>query len=238
MNIALVGYGRMGHEIESVAAGRGHVVTLIVDQDNMNDLNGEKLKEADVVIEFTQPDSAFENITRCLRLGKPVVSGTTGWLENYGKAADVCIENGTAFIHSTNFSIGVNVMFRINRELARLMAGHPEYSVSIEEVHHVRKLDAPSGTAITLANGIIGEHSAYTCWNSGKSCTGENIPVRSVREGTVPGIHNVEWDSEVDTISIRHESKSRKGLAHGAVVAAEYIHKRRGVFTMNDVLGF
>jgi len=238
MNIALVGYGRMGHEIESIAVNRGHIIKLIVDQDNMDDLIEEKLKDADVVIEFTSPDSAFNNIIKCLNLGKPVVSGTTGWLDGYDKAAEACKMNDTAFIHSSNFSIGVNIMFRLNTELAKFMAPQTGYSVSIEEIHHIKKLDAPSGTAITLAEGIMQQHAGYSGWNQGNGTTENQVNIQSVREGMIAGIHNVEWESEVDKISLRHESKSRKGLAFGAVAAAEFIYTRKGVFTMNDVLGF
>ena len=238
MNIALVGYGRMGHEIESIAVNRGHIIKLIVDQDNMDDLIEEKLKDADVVIEFTSPDSAFNNIIKCLNLGKPVVSGTTGWLDGYDKAAEACKMNDTAFIHSSNFSIGVNIMFRLNSELAKYMAPQTGYSVSIEEIHHIKKLDAPSGTAITLAEGIMQQHAGYSGWNQGNETTENQVNIQSVREGMIAGVHYVEWESEVDKISLRHESKSRKGLAFGAVAAAEFIYTRKGVFTMNDVLGF
>jgi 4-hydroxy-tetrahydrodipicolinate reductase len=238
MNIALIGYGRMGHEIESVALSRGHSVKLIIDQDNLADLNETSMKDIESAIEFTMPDSAFANITRCLNLKIPVVSGTTGWLDDYENAVRICLENNTSFIHSTNFSIGVNILFRLNSELARLMADHPGYRPFIEEIHHTKKLDAPSGTAITLANGISRQHSGFEGWRF-ESAQGENkIPVRSVREGMVPGTHTIVWDSDIDTLSLKHEAKGRKGLALGAVVAAEYISSRKGVFTMNDVLGF
>jgi 4-hydroxy-tetrahydrodipicolinate reductase len=238
MNIALIGYGRMGHEIESVAVARGHKIKLIIDQDNISDLNEAGMKDIDIAIEFTTPDSAFGNISKCLKMGIPVVSGTTGWLKDYDKAAEICMGNGTSFIHSSNFSIGVNILFRLNSELAKYLAQYHEYKPFIEEIHHVKKLDAPSGTAITLANGIIKQHQGYAGWCFETDKTDRNIPIRSVREGMVPGIHTVTWDSEIDTISLKHESKSRKGLALGAVVAAEFIQGRKGIFTMNDVLGF
>lgn len=238
MNIAIIGYGRMGHEIESVAADRGHLIKIIIDQDNISDLNEAGMKGIDVAIEFTTPDSAFGNISKCLNMRIPVVSGTTGWLKDYDKAAEICSVNGTSFIHSSNFSIGVNILFRLNSELARYLAQHPEYKPIIEEIHHVRKLDAPSGTAITLANGIIKQNPDYTGWCFENDRTDKQIPVRSVREGIVPGIHIIRWDSEIDTLTLKHESKSRKGLALGAVVAAEFIRTRKGIFTMNDVLGF
>jgi 4-hydroxy-tetrahydrodipicolinate reductase len=238
MNIALIGYGRMGHEIEKIAIKRGHSIKLIVDQYNENDLTKANLNGIDVAIEFTSPESAFSNICKCLNERIPVVSGTTGWLENYQAAAEVCNKNMTAFIHSTNFSIGVNLLFMLSAELAKQMDSYREYDASIEEIHHTKKLDSPSGTAITLAEGILERHSKYDNWCFEKDKTNLCLPIRSLREGEVPGTHTVTWDSEIDTISIKHEAKNRKGLALGAVVAAEYIYSRKGVFTMNDVMGF
>jgi 4-hydroxy-tetrahydrodipicolinate reductase len=238
MNIALIGYGRMGHEIETIAIKRGHLIRLIIDQDNTGDLNREKLKGIDAAIEFTSPDVALGNIIRCLENKVPVVSGTTGWLENYKHASEACNKYATSFIHSSNFSIGVNLLFRLNEELARYMERYGEYNVTIEEVHHLKKLDAPSGTAITLANGITSKNSRFKGWCSADKEIPDRIPVHSVREGVVPGTHTVNWDSEIDCISLKHESKNRRGLALGAVVAAEFIHSRVGIFTMNDVMGF
>lgn len=238
MNIALIGYGRMGHEIEETAIRRGHKIKLIIDIDNSSDLKKDNLKGIDAAIEFSTPESAFRNIIACLINKIPVVSGTTGWLKDYEKAADTCRQSGTSFIHSTNFSIGVNILFRLNSELARHMSRYGDYSVSIEEIHHTKKLDAPSGTAITLAEGIKSQHSGYRGWCFENEKNGNMIPIRSVREGTVPGTHIVAWDSEIDTLILKHEAKSRKGLALGAVVAAEFIQNRKGVFTMGDVLGF
>ena len=238
MNIALIGYGRMGHEIESAAVSRGHLVRLIIDKDNLNDLNERSVRDIDVAIEFTTPDTAFENVIKCFRLKIPVVCGTTGWLKDYDSAVAECNENRTSFIHSSNFSIGVNILFRLNMELARHMAHFNDYKPFIEEIHHTKKLDAPSGTAITLATGIVSQHSGYDGWCSENDLTASKIPVRAVREGIVPGTHIITWDSEIDTISLRHEAKNRKGLALGAVIAAEYIRARKGIFTMNDVLGF
>ncbi len=238
MNIALIGYGRMGHEIESVAIARGHSVKLIIDKDNGDDLTGENLKGIDVAIEFSLPDAAFNNIKKCLDEHIPVVSGTTGWLERYNEAVDLCNKKNTAFIHSSNYSIGVNLLFRLNSELADHMARYTDYHVSIEEIHHVKKLDAPSGTAIKLAESIIEKHQGYTEWCLDTKKADSCIPVHSVREGDVPGTHIVSWDSDIDNISLKHVAKNRKGLALGAVVAAEFIHSRKGVFTMNDVMGF
>jgi 4-hydroxy-tetrahydrodipicolinate reductase len=211
---------------------------LIIDLHNSADLNTANLKNIDAVIEFTSPDSAFGNISLCLNNGVPVVSGTTGWLSDYSKACELCIKNNTSFIHSSNFSIGVNLLFRLNIELAKQISLYNNYKVSIEEIHHTKKLDAPSGTAISLADGIVGKHKEYRNWCFKDKTEEGSIPIESVREGLVPGIHTVTWDSEIDTISLRHESKNRRGLALGAVVAAEYISTRKGIYTMNDVMGF
>jgi len=238
MNIALIGYGRMGHEIEEIAKKRGHEIRLIIDIDNRRDLNREKLKGIDVAIEFTTPEAALSNITECLTAGIPVVSGTTGWLKDYTLAAGLCRKNNTSFLHSTNFSIGVNLLFRLNSELAGRMKNYNDYKASIEEIHHTKKLDAPSGTAITLAEGIMQRHDGYNGWTLEPEINESKVPIRAIREGTIPGTHTIKWDSEIDSISLRHEAKNRKGLALGAVVAAEFIHKRKGVFTMGDVLGF
>ena len=206
--------------------------------ENRDDLKGSKLSDIDVAIEFSTPDSAYENISRCLELSVPVVSGTTGWLKDYDRAVELCKRMETSFIHSSNFSIGVNILFRINKELARLMAKFEDYSVSIEEIHHTKKLDAPSGTAISLAQGIIEGHPEYKNWCFENDRKPNSVPIVSVREGVVPGTHTVIWDSEIDSISLRHEARNRKGLALGAVLAAEFIHSKKGIFTMNDVMGF
>jgi 4-hydroxy-tetrahydrodipicolinate reductase len=238
MNIALIGYGRMGHEIETIAIKRGHVVKLIIDEDNTGDLNEVNLREINAAIEFSSPDAALSNITKCLENRVPVVSGTTGWLENYNKAVNTCKKYTSSFIHSSNFSIGVNLLFRLNMELAKYMEQYGEYRVSIEEIHHTKKLDAPSGTAITLANEITNSHSGYEGWCFDNEKRKNRIPISAIREGMVPGTHTVVWDSDIDSISLRHEAKNRKGFAVGAVVAAEFIHLREGIFTMNDVMGF
>jgi 4-hydroxy-tetrahydrodipicolinate reductase len=238
MNIALIGYGRMGHEIESIALKRGHTIKLIVDQENKSDLSSTNLAQIDVAIEFSFPDAAYNNILKCLTEKVPVVSGTTGWLDKYNDVVKECNKNQTAFIHSSNYSIGVNLLFRLNSELAKQMKRYSDYDATIEEIHHVKKLDAPSGTAITLAEGIVNQHSRYKKWCFEKDRSDNCVPIRSVREGSVPGTHTITWDSEIDAISLKHEAKNRKGLALGAVVAAEFIHSRKGVFTMNDVMGF
>jgi 4-hydroxy-tetrahydrodipicolinate reductase len=228
----------MGHEIEEMALRRGHAVKLIIDIGNASDIVENKFREIDAVIEFTVPESAFSNISKCLAMKKPVVSGTTGWLNDYNKAVELCSKYGASFIHSSNFSVGVNILFRLNSQLASIMDKLDGYRVSIEEIHHIKKMDAPSGTAITLADGIVKKHKKYNGWSSPDKPAGDKIIIKSVREGAVPGTHTIKWDSEIDMISLKHEARGRKGFALGAVLAAEYIAVRKGVFAMNDVLGF
>lgn len=230
----------MGHEIESAALSRGHAIKLIVDKDNIQDLNERSTRDAHVVIEFTTPETAFENVSKCLQMKIPVVCGTTGWLKDYERAVAICNENRSSFIHSSNFSIGVNILFRLNKELAGHMAQFNDYKPFIEEIHHTKKLDAPSGTAIALVKGIIDENKRYTSWSMDKERTAEggSIPVTAYREGEVPGTHIVTWESGIDTIILKHEARNRKGFALGAVIAAEFIHSREGVYTMDDVMGF
>ena len=238
MKIALIGYGRMGREVEKAARHRGHTISLIIDQDNLSDLNTEKLRSVDVAIEFTTPDTAFDNICSCLSAGLPVVSGTTGWLDKYDEAASLALKKGAAFLYASNFSLGVNILFNLNRRLAGIMNGINEYSVEIEESHHTKKLDAPSGTAIKLAEDILSGCNRYQKWTGEDSASKENIGIRSVREGDIPGTHKIRWTSGVDSIRLEHEAFSREGFAVGAVFAAEYIMSRKGVFSISDMLGF
>lgn len=243
MRIGLIGYGRMGHEIEEVAIARGHNVALIIDIDNSNDLSATNLKnkQIDVMIDFSSPSSAFENVKKCLDAGVPVVSGTTGWNDKYDQAVEMCHKNKTSFIQASNFSIGANIFFKLNAELSKHLEPFTDYKVAIEEIHHTKKLDAPSGTAITTAERIIENTNRYDSWAlmGEKTELGEkSIPVTAIREGNVPGTHTVLWESPIEAISFIHETKNRKGLATGAVVAAEFIHNKKGVFTMADVLGF
>jgi 4-hydroxy-tetrahydrodipicolinate reductase len=238
MNIALIGYGRMGHEIEAMAIKRGHKVPVKIDLNNVSEFVSENFRDIDVAIEFSSPETAFSNVRKCLEMKIPVVSGTTGWTADYPKAVELCNQHGGSFIHSSNFSIGVNILFRLNSELARLLEKQSDYVPFIEEVHHTKKLDAPSGTAITLANGILKSKSGLNGWCLEGAEKDDNLVIRAVREGEVPGTHTVEWESEIDKISLRHEAKGRKGFAAGSVLAAEYISGRKGVFTMSDVLGF
>lgn len=238
MNIALIGYGRMGQEIEKVALGRGHKVKIKIDKHNLNEFIPSNFSEIDAAIEFSFPDSAYENVKKCLEMNIPVVSGTTGWGEKYNDAVELCLANSTSFISSSNFSVGVNILFKLNSELAKIMKAQKNYSVSIEEIHHTKKLDAPSGTAITLAKDIIKQYDTYQDWCFDDDKKDGFIPIRCIREGLVPGIHSIEWNSDIDSISLKHDAHSRAGFALGAVLAAEYISDKKGIFTMNNVLGF
>lgn len=229
MNVAIIGYGKMGHEIEKVLLERGHRVVQKIDIDNRETaLTEEGMKGVDVAIEFTSPATAFDNIERCLRLGVPVLSGSTGWVERKAEIDALCNELGGAFFYSSNYSLGVNVLFRLNRWLAKAMAAFPQYSVKIEETHHIHKLDAPSGTAASLA-AEMAEAS------EGRVVVAKE-DIISHREGEVPGIHTITYDSEEDTLSVSHSAKSRRGLALGAVLAAEWLVGRKGVFSMDDFL--
>ncbi|MBQ5931007.1 MAG: 4-hydroxy-tetrahydrodipicolinate reductase [Tidjanibacter sp.] len=229
MKVAIIGYGKMGHEIEKVLAERGHSVVLTIDINNAEDMMvAENLRKADVAIEFTSPATAYDNIRRCIEAGVPVLSGSTGWTERKAEIDELCRQKGGAFFYSSNYSLGVNVMFRLNRWLAKVMAGLPQYQVKIEETHHIHKLDAPSGTAATLA-AEMNEASQGRL-----SVAKEDII--SYREGEVPGIHTITYDSEEDTLTVSHSAKSRRGLALGAVLAAEWLIGRSGVYSMDDFL--
>ncbi|WP_405565626.1 4-hydroxy-tetrahydrodipicolinate reductase [Polaribacter sp. Asnod6-C07] len=231
MKIALLGYGRMGKEIEKIAVSRGHEIVIRKDANDVIDIT-----LADVAIDFSIPDSAFSNITNCLNNNVPVISGTTGWLENYNDAVALCKEKEGGFIYASNFSVGVNIFFELNKQLAKMMSALKEYNVSMEEIHHTKKLDAPSGTAITLAEGVI-ENSSKEDWFLGDKTSEENsIPIVAKRIPDVPGTHSVWYNSEVDTIEIKHTAHNRKGFALGAVIAAEWILDKTGVFSMKDVL--
>ena len=236
MKIALIGYGKMGKEIEKIALDRGHEITLKIDITNPEDLNRENLKKADVAIEFTMPASAIANYKLCFEAGIPVVSGTTGWLEKQTEVHQLCTDSNGTFFHTTNFSLGVNIFFALNKKLAEMMAKHSEYTVEMKEIHHTQKLDAPSGTAITLAEGIIENIPAKQTWVNHATRRADEIGIVSEREGQVPGTHIVNYDSEVDYIEITHCAKNRKGLAFGAVLAAEYSFGKKGILTMNDLL--
>ena len=232
MKIALLGYGKMGQVIERIALERGHVIVLKKDENNTFD----GLSNADVAIDFSVPAAAVSNISSCFNANVPVISGTTGWLEHYDEMATLCKEKNGGFISSSNFSLGVNIFFELNEYLAKMMSKFKNYSVDMEEIHHTQKLDAPSGTAISLAKGVI-ENSAYTNWTLEKPEATE-IQIEAKRIGTVPGTHTVTYNSEVDAIEIKHTAHNREGFALGAVIAAEWIVGKQGVFTMKDVLEF
>lgn len=230
MKIALLGYGKMGKEIEKIAISRGHEIVL--KKTSQNNFDG--LKNADVAIDFSLPTTAVENITACFENNIPVVSGTTGWLENYDEMVALCKQKNGSFIYGSNFSVGVNIFFELNEYLAKLMSKLNNYNVSMEEIHHTQKLDAPSGTAISLANGII-ENSRYQNWTLENPETNE-IQIEAKRIANVPGTHSVFYLSEVDEIEIKHEAFSRQGFALGAVIAAEWLSTKKGIYSMKDVL--
>lgn len=232
MKIALLGYGKMGKVIERIALERGHEIVLKKDEFNTYD----GLAKADVAIDFSVPMAAVDNISSCFHANVPVVSGTTGWLEHYDQMIALCQEKKGGFISSSNFSLGVNLFFELNDYLAKIMAPYTSYSVAMEEIHHTQKLDAPSGTAISLAKGVI-ENSAYTNWTLDTPNTNE-IHIEAVRTADVPGTHTVTYNSEIDSIEIKHTAHNREGFALGAVIAAEWLAGKQGVFTMKDVLNF
>ena len=230
MKIALLGYGRMGKEIEQIALQRGHEIVI-------KDAGTEPydITTTDVAIDFSIPTVAFKNISNCLNNSIPVVSGTTGWLDNYKDAVELCKQKNGAFIYSSNFSLGVNIFFELNKQLAKMMKTLNDYSVSIEEIHHTKKLDAPSGTAITLAEGIL-ENSNKKEWQLDGTASEEIVPITAVRTPDVPGTHTITYDSDIDTIDIKHTAHNRKGFALGAVIAAEWLADKKGIYSMKDVL--
>lgn len=231
MKIALVGYGKMGKAIERIAIEKGHEITARLSETPC----AENLGNPDVVIEFSQPEVAFENIKICLELKIPVVSGTTGWLQQKTLADEIALKNNTAFIYGSNFSLGVNLFFALNEKLAEMMKGFEDYNIQLEEIHHTHKKDAPSGTAISIAEGIIRNNPKFTSWKLDETKDRE-LGIFAIREDEVPGTHSVFYRSEVDEIEIKHTAFSRDGFALGAVVAAEWIIGKQGVFTMKDVL--
>jgi len=230
MKIALLGYGRMGKAIEKIALQRGHEIVIKDEGKTPYDIT-----TADVAIDFSIPDVAFNNISNCLNNTIPVVSGTTGWLDKYDEALDICKKNNGSFIYASNFSLGVNIFFELNEHLAKMMNNLKDYNVSIEEIHHTKKLDAPSGTAITLAEGIL-ENSNKKEWQLDGTASEEIVPITAVRTPDVPGTHTITYDSDIDTIDIKHTAHNRKGFALGAVIAAEWLADKKGIYSMKDVL--
>lgn len=238
MKIALIGYGKMGKEIEQIALSRGHSIFLTIDINNPEELTSDNLAQADVAIEFTSPGTAVKNYLQCFNAGIPVVSGTTGWLEQRELVVAACKEKNGCFFYSSNFSLGVNIFFELNRQLARMMKGFQQYDVNLTEIHHLQKLDAPSGTAISLAEDIISALDNKVKWTIEEPKTNKELQIIPVREGTVPGIHTVKYSSDVDYIEITHSAYNRKGLALGAVMAAEFSAGRTGIYSMSDLLKF
>lgn len=240
MKVVLIGYGKMGHEIEKILLNKGHEIVLIIDENNAADLNPENLKnkKAEVAIEFSTPDTAYGNITTCIKAGVPIVCGTTGWLGKFDEVKELCDKENGTFFYASNYSVGVNVMFRVNEILAQMMDALPQYDVTVEEVHHTQKKDSPSGTAITIAEGILNNLSRKDKWVGNTTTEPSELEVLGIRRSVVPGIHTVTYESEADSITLVHNAKSRIGFAIGAVLAAEYINGRKGVFSMEDLLGF
>ncbi|MEN0006792.1 MAG: 4-hydroxy-tetrahydrodipicolinate reductase [Bacteroidota bacterium] len=238
MRIGLLGYGKMGKAIEPIAIERGHEIGLKITSQNSKDLTASSIAQLDVAIEFSRPETAFDNIKCCLEQKVPVVVGTTAWLDRLDEAKALCEKTGGALLWASNFSIGVNLFFAVNRILAKYMADQPQYAVALEEIHHTQKLDAPSGTAITLAEAILAELPNKKSWKNTATTDESTIPIVSKREGQVPGTHEIVYQSPIDTITIRHEAHSRKGFAMGAVLAAEWLVGKAGFFDMNDFLGF
>ncbi|GAA4333168.1 4-hydroxy-tetrahydrodipicolinate reductase [Flaviaesturariibacter amylovorans] len=238
MNIALIGYGKMGHMIEGIAQERGHHITLRISIDNLHEFTEEALRGTDVAIEFTAPDAAFGNVQRLLQWGIPVVSGSTGWNEQLPEAKRICEETGGAFLHASNFSVGVNIFFEVNKMLARLMNAQPAYDVELLEIHHTEKKDAPSGTAVTLAEQVLDALDRKDRWVKENAQQESDLAIRSERTDPAPGTHHVRYSSPVDDIEIVHTAHNRQGFATGAVLAAEFIAGKKGIFTMKDVLQF
>ena len=237
MRIALIGYGKMGHMIEEVATQRGHEIVLRIHIDNTDAFTAQHMAGADVAIEFTSPASAYDNVKKCLDFGVPVVSGSTGWNDKLPEMKQYCLQKGGSFLHTSNFSIGVNIFFQINILLAKLMARQPEYDVTIKEIHHTQKLDAPSGTAVTLAEQIIENLPRKKSWTKNTPDAADQLEIISDRIDPTPGTHTVTYTSAIDDIELTHTAHNRKGFALGAVLAAEYIHDKKGVFSMKEVLG-
>lgn len=247
MKIALIGYGKMGHIIEKIALGRGHEVVAIIDKDNHQDFDTDAFRSAECAIEFSTPATAVDNILASFAQGVPVVCGSTGWLDKLPVVESACAAADSAFMFASNFSVGVNIFKAVNRYLSGIMAAFPQYSPEMEEVHHIHKLDHPSGTAITLAEELADANPRVAGWTEnepdGKSFRfegkeGELLPISHRREGEVPGIHTITWDSPVDYISITHSAKNREGFALGAVLAAEWLATRKGVHTIDEMFNF
>lgn len=236
MNIALIGYGKMGKTIEEIALQRGHQIVLKIDIDNATDFTRENLNKADAAIEFTGPHSAYENVKKLMQFGTATICGSTGWLQHLNEIHESCKQNDAAFLYASNFSVGVNIFFELNKKLASLMASHPDYEVAIKEIHHTQKKDAPSGTAITLAEQILENIPGKKSWVNHISDNKDELEIISDRIDPAPGTHAIKYSSAIDDIEIIHTAHSRKGFALGAVIAAEFIAGKKGIYSMKDVL--
>lgn len=235
MKIVLLGYGKMGKEIEKIALERKHEVVLKVDETNAKTITADDLRKGDVAIEFSTPHTVESNINKCFEAGLPIVVGTTGWYDNFEKIKSECIKSNNTLFYATNFSVGVNLFFKVNKYLAELMNNYPDYNVSMEEIHHIHKLDKPSGTAITLAEQIIQKINRKTGWSI-ENQNPETLFIKDIREGEVPGTHIIKYSSPIDDIEIMHKAHNRKGFALGAVLAAEFAHNKKGVYKMSDLI--
>ncbi len=247
MKIALLGYGKMGKIIEKIALSRKHEIVLTINNENLHELTAENLQKADAVIEFTRPDSVLTNIEHCFNAGVPIVVGTTGWYDKMDEVKQQCEDSDASLMYATNFSVGVNIFFHINRVLAKVMNNYPYYDVQVEEIHHMQKLDAPSGTAITIAEGIIDNLESKKDWvnvlttddsNDDDNIKADELLIESMRIDSVPGTHTVIYDSEVDTIEFKHTAHNRNGFALGAVLAAEWIADKKGFYSVDAMFDF
>ncbi len=241
MKIAIIGYGKMGKAIENIALQRNYEIVLRISRQNLDKLTSENLQKADVAIEFSRPEVAYKNIETCIKAGIPVISGTTGWLNRKAEIEQLTKDKGGAFLYASNFSVGVNIFFAINRQLAEMMDVQEDYSVKIHEIHHTQKLDAPSGTAISLGQGILENIQRLKKWQAletDRVASQDILPITSSRIDSTPGTHVISYTSDIDEIEIKHTARSRQGFALGALMAAEWIRGKQGNFTMSDMLGF
>ncbi len=236
MKIALIGYGKMGKAIEEIALGKGHEIVLKIGEENKEDFSTENIQLADVCIEFTAPHAAFDHVKKCLEAGVPVVCGSTGWLSQLEEAKQICLYHDTAFLYASNFSIGVNLFFKINQMVAALMKDYPTYQIKMEEIHHTQKKDAPSGTAVTLAEDILKIQTQLASWINEETEDPQQLGIVSKRIDPAPGTHTIQYTSSIDDITITHTAHSRKGFASGALTAAEFLLNKKGIYSMQDVL--
>lgn len=237
MNIALIGYGKMGKAIEEIALQRGHTIVLKIDVDNADELTKENLAKTDVAIEFTGPHSAFDNVKKLMQFGTATICGSTGWLDKLEEIKNDCKKNSAAFLYASNFSVGVNIFFEVNKRLASLMKDHEDYEIQLTEIHHTAKKDAPSGTAITLAEQVLENIPRKKKWANHISDNPEDLEILSERIDPAPGTHKIKYSSAIDDIEITHTAHTRKGFALGAVLAAEFLKGKKGIYSMKEVLG-